>query len=79
MAAPELNRSHRIQIPFDPRQPWIWSVSFQEMVFYLSGSLQVVSSLLLICLSILLLRISGCFLFDRFNQWQSFAKVLGQR
>lgn len=30
MAAPELNRSHRIQIPFDPRQPWIWSVSFQD-------------------------------------------------
>ena len=30
MAAPELNRSHCIQIPFDPRQPWIWSVSFQD-------------------------------------------------
>lgn len=79
MAAQELNRSHRIQIPFDPRQPWIWSVSFQEMVFCLRGSLHTLRSLLMTSLRILLLRISGCFLFQRFYQRQSFAKVLGQR
>ncbi len=79
MAAPELNRSHRIQIPFDPRQPWIWSVSFQEMVFCLRGSLHTLRSLLMASLRILLLRISGRFLFQRFYQRQSFAKVLGQR
>jgi len=78
MAAPELNRSHRIQIPFDPRQPWIWSVSFQEMVFCLRGSLHTLRLLLKTSLHIYLLLISGRFLFDRLYQWKGFAKVLGQ-